>query len=247
MVENAPATFRHGHVIATEPFGFARLLAALVPVWYVILTRPKAFFRSLDRPDVQVGNALGFAAIALAIYVCVQTAFEATLIRIFDHQGPTFIAYYAAAFETLGSPFAEIAAFFTIAAYFAAFAALNALSTGASAWITLKSYVHFGNVASVKSILVAVLYAGSFITLTFCLLFLPLVYLAERDDPTALFYFFSPLLAPDGPRTQYDLVLAYVYVRAIAFTTNIMLHWGLIFTLLFVYAVTSVGRLAGIL
>ena len=51
-----------------------------------------------------------------------------------------------------------------------------------------------------------------------------------RDDPTALFYFFGPLTASGEPR--YEFVIAYIYMRAIAFTTNIMLHWGLTLTVL---------------
>jgi hypothetical protein len=162
------------------------------------------------------------------------------LIHLFEYEGATFVAYYAWEYEALGRPLAHVASFFTILAYFAALGALGVLNTAASSWLFLRWFVHFGETASFKAILVAVLYAASFVVLTFCLLSVPLILLSGRDDPTALFYFFGPMTTPGEPR--YELAIAYAYMRAIAFTTNIMLHWGLIFTVLLFGAVAWIAR-----
>lgn len=228
--------------ILIEPLSALRLARAVWPVWYAILMRPKDFFGPIGRGGPpMLRNAAAFFAVALTIYVSLQTIFEEGLIHFFDYGGATFVGYYAWEYEALGWPLDHAVSFVTILVYFAVLGALGVLNIAASAWLFLRWFVHFGETASFKAILVAVLYAASFIVLTFCLLSVPLLLLSGRDDPTALFYFFGPMTTPGEPR--YELALAYVHLRAIAFTTNIMLHWGLILTVLLFGAGVWIARI----
>jgi len=228
--------------ILTEPLGVLRLVRAVWPVWYAILMRPKDFFGAVGRGSgPMLRNAAAIFAIAFTIYVSFQTIFEEVLIHAFDYDGATFVGYYAWEYQVLGEPLAHGASFFTILVYFAALGSLGVLNIAASTWLFLRWFVHFGEAASFKAILAAVLYAASFVVLTFCLLSAPLIFLSGRDDPSALFYFFGPMTTPGEPR--YELILAYIYMRAVAFTTDIMLHWGLIFSVLLVGAVAWIIRL----
>lgn len=241
MTDARATTYGGPEQILTEPLSALRLTSAALPVWYAILVRPKDFFGTIGRGGgPMLWNAVAFFAIAFAIYVSFQTIFEGALINLFEFEGATFIGYYAWEFETLDWPLAHVASFFTILVYFVALGALGVINIAATTWLFLRWFVHFGETASFKVILVAVLYAASFIVLTFCLLSVPLILLSGRDDPTTLFYFFGPITTPGEPR--YELALAYVYMRAVAFTTNIMLHWGLIFSVLLLGAIAWITR-----
>jgi hypothetical protein len=237
-------TYRDDTAILTEPFGFGRLIRALLPVWYATLMHPKQFFGAINRVSgPQLRNALAFMAITLALYVIIQTVFEEVLIRAFGYEGTTFVAYYAVDFAAYGAPVAEFVSFGTVFAIFAAVTGVSVFYVAASMWVFLRTFVHFGEVASFKSVLVAVVYAASFVTLTFCMMSVPLVLLADRDSPTSLFYAFGPLTASgDASPAMYQVALTYIYLRAVAFTTNIMLHWGLVFTILLVGGVAWVAQ-----
>lgn len=242
MVEEGATSHRRAPAILTEPFGVGRLVRALLPVWYAILVRPKAFFGGIaGASGPLLRNALGYLAITLAIYVAIQTVFEDVLIRVFQYEGPTFLAHYAVSYEAYGRPFAEVAAFFAILVFFAAVCAFQVVYFAASTWVFVRSYVHFGEIASFKSVIVATAYATSFVMLTFSLLSLPLIALSARDDPASPFYVLGPLTMSDSSQSRYELVLTYFYVRAISFTTGVMLHWGLVFTILAAYAVVWLG------
>jgi hypothetical protein len=219
----------------------SRLTRAILPVWYAILIRPKEFFGTIGRAGGPMPwNAVALFAVALAIYVSLQTMYEEALIHFLAYECATFVGYYAWEYEALGRPLAHVAAFFTIFVHFAALGALGVVNVAASTWLLLRWFVHFGETTSFKAILVAVLYAASFVTITFCMLSPLLILLSGRDDPTALLYFFGPMTTPGEPR--YELALAYVYARAVAFTTNIMLHWGLTFTVLLLGGIAWSGR-----
>jgi len=121
----------------------------------------------------------------------------------------------------------------------AAVCALQVFYFGGAIWIFVRSYVHFGEIASPKSVFAATAYATSFVFLTFSLLSAPIFGLAAYNGDPALFHELGPLNASNN--FKYELVLYYFYVRAIAFTTGIMLHWGIVFTILIGYALALIA------
>lgn len=227
--------------ILMERVGVWQLVRELWRTWYAMLVRPKAFFGAIGRGGrPRLGNALGYAAIALFLYITIQSAFEAVLIQRFNAEG-TYLAYYAAPYEAYGWPLSHLLSFGTVVLVLGGWSTAYLLNFAVNVWLFIRWYVHFGEMPSFRSIFVSSLYGASFVMLTFCLLSVPLMLLASRDDP-ALFYFFGPLTA-ESDTGRYQWVLYYFYVRAVSFTTNIMLHWGLVFTALAIGGFTLLSRL----
>lgn len=209
--------------ILSEPLGVWRLVRAMPQTWYVILMQPNFFFGGIDGDHgPMLRNALGFLAIALTIYVACQTVFEDVLVRVFDYRGATFVGYYAAEYSGYGWPVSDVAAFIVILGFFAAICAIQLFYFGGGLWLSLVWYVHFGKVAPLKAIVTAVAYTTGFVVLAFVLASVPLIALSWHTDPTSLFYAFGPFTAVNN--TKYELALTYFYVRAVSFTTGIMLH-----------------------
>ena len=214
-----------------------RALDELLPAWWSILLNSKAFFSSTGSASIlRLENAFRFFMLAIATYVVLLSAFELILNQVWNYSGSAFLPYFQFEIERLGIPLASVFAVPVLVAYFGAVTFFGVLGSSVSLWTFLNAFSHHGELTPFKPILTAGLYFSGFVILTVCALSLPLVSLGDADEPLSVFYAFGPWSSLGNLETKYFAVILYFYLRAISFTTNTKLHWGMIFSILLFYA-----------
>lgn len=230
---NAPA-------ILTEPIGLLRAAAALPSVVYAAIVAPKPFFGAIGAADrLSLLNAIAFFVVAITLYATLLIAFDQSLLQLRGDDAQSLISYCAEPFRNEGVPLAEAVGLLAAFGDTAAEPLLAVAQWTASIWFLATAFIHTGKIASAKAMLAAGLYATGAIMLVFSVLSFPAAYFDLNFNPQALIptpgtflHDFARYATAAGLGTKYELAFAYLYLRAVSFTTDLRLHWGLVFTVL---------------
>jgi hypothetical protein len=225
-----------------------QLAQSVVPVSRAVLFAPKSFFGTIGAASgLSVVNALGFFTVAVTLYVALENLFELGLIHFAGYETQTLIDYYAAPFAAEGIPLAEALGFLTAVGIVGATLLFAVAQWTVSIWLLATAFIHSGKVASAKAMLVAGLYATGAIILALSAISLPAYYFDNGSDtqsfmatPGTLLHDIAKFATAAGLQAKYEAIFTYLYLRSISFTTDLRLHWGLIFTILLAAAVMLV-------
>lgn len=236
--------------ILTQPAGLARLAAALPRITFAVLFAPKPFFGAIGTADrVSILNALGFFVVAMTLYVVALVVFDEWLIRIAGYTQQPLVSFYAEPFAHTGVPLAYALGFLAVLGSMAAQALFALAESTVSIWFIAAAFIHTGKIASPKAMLVAGLYATGAIALVLGVISLPASYFDDTFNPSAslatldtLLYDLTRFATAAGLQTKYEIAFYYLYLRSVSFTTDLRLHWGLVFTILLTAAVVFVTR-----
>ena len=230
--------------ILKERFGPLRILGAVGPVCRAVAIDPRPFFGAIgSEPGVRIGNAVAFFVASLILYVTIQTLFEQFLIQFMEYDAQSLIAYYAAPFADYGLPLSQALGFVYAALDVALISLFVVVYWAVSIWFFAHSFFHFGQIASLRSLFVASLYAIGAAVLMLCFLSLPAAYFDSRNLGSFDAYQnvslekFASVVSVGGLQAKYEALFLYVYLRSVSFTSDLKLHWALIFCALFFYGV----------
>ncbi len=232
---NAPA-----NKIIAEPMGLLRVAASLPSVIYAVIVAPKPFFGAIGAATrLSVLNAVAFFVVTITLYSALLIALDQSLLHLRGNDAQSFSSYYAEPFRREGFPLAEALGILAALGDIAIQPLLAVAQWTASIWILATAFIHTGKIASPKAMLVAGLYAAGAIILVFSVLSLPAAHFDLKFNPQAfmatpgtLLYDFTRFATAAGLNTKYELIFTYLYLRAVSFTTDLRLHWGLVFTIL---------------
>jgi hypothetical protein len=236
--------------VLTERAGLLRLLQSVIPVCRAVVLAPMQFFGAIGTASsLSVINAFGFFAVTVTLYVILQSVFELGLIRFAGYETQALTTYYAIPFAAEGLPLAEGLGFLTAVGVLGGTFLFAIAQWTLSIWFLTMAFIHSGKVASAKAMLVAGLYATGAITLVFSIVSLPALYLDHGFNPQPIMATPGTILnniarfaTAAGLEAKYEAIFTYLYLRSISLTTDLRLHWGLVFTVLLAAAITLVMR-----
>jgi hypothetical protein len=236
--------------ILTQPAGLARLTAALPRITFAVLFAPKPFFRAIGTADrLSVLNAFGFFVVAVTLYVVALVVFDEWLIHIAGYAQQPLVSFYAESFAHDGIPLAHALGFLAVLGSVTAQSLFALAESTVFIWFIATAFIHTGKVASPKAMLVAGLYATGAIALVLGVVSLPASYFDGTFNPGAslatldtLLYDLTRFATAAGLQTKYEIAFYYLYLRSVSFTTDLRLHWGLVFTILLAAVAVFVMR-----
>lgn len=244
IMSDAASTILTGHA------GLLRLARSVPSVIHAVILKPKPFFDAIGTTrDLSLINALGFFIIALTLYLVLFALFEQGLIQFAGLETQSVMDSYAEPFDAQGLPGAFALGFLAAVGISAATYLLAIAQWTISIWFFATAFMHDARVASVKAMLVAGLYAGGSIVIVLSIVSLPAYYFdgsfypeALMATPGTLLYDIARFATATGLQAKYEAIFTYLYLRSVSFTSDLRLHWGLVFTVLLFAAITLVMR-----